>query len=987
MIKRILFILVLCLLVITPIVSATTLTGTLGASYYNQTYVTQSSGSSSASFPITSMYSPTFENTGKLTSIVQWFPTPVANAFTTDVGAPNGATTTVTIRISNNSCEASYPYRPLKQDGRIVGTGTLGYQRVFNTATPPVEQMGGYMWLALDSWSLGTDTGTQYLYLEYNPASLYNLSGKSSSGSPYPAGTAVFGFRNPSGGTTQVPYYGTYSNLKDVSVFADYNVSYPAGAGTLGRFTKTVSGTPYNSQAFVYDSVGNILTSDITLSSTNFNFSTATGTLYPPIRLGIKDSLGTMWNSSLLFTPTIPTVTPTPTPVPGVPSTPADMSNITIAVKYVLNDTAVGTAYVELQSYLKAANHNDPNAWQSSLQGYTNPTTGYFQSDMTTITGYDFKVIVQKPGFQTTTEWITPSPYYYSRIIYLYADTTGGGVPTTINMTLQVKNSVSGANIANAVVTARDTIAGTSPRSAVTNATGYAVFKTFPNTANIDGTITATNYQTRSWSIEVDPETGTYLQSKDYSKVLYMATIGVPTGTQTPFPTPTPTPVSQDILSLSATPDSVSVGDNVTLVGSSSNATKLTYAGGLRQTLFYMNRNNPNLPFNNELIGVFYNVNATHWKFRANNNDAFGTPTTASPLTMIHAPQTNALYTYRFAAFDVNTKAIGAAATRNVLVGGGAGAGSLVMSLSAQDGRTTSHLMNYQLNITDDASGVVTEYGNISYDKDASLLRGNSYTLRASKSGYQSGSQQFTVPIDPRIIEGDFGAIAVVKLYPDGWITVGNCSVSVHVNDAETYYPISNVQISIPGYPIQYTGNDAESASFSIPENTAYTVTASKQGYCSVSESKNTSTDTYQYVSMMMKYGACIGVTPTHTPIPGLTPTPTAVPTPIGGVYNGTAAVCGALPENPTLMDVLRNSFACNGIVDLVMQNMALSMLIMLIGAIILGRVASGIGVLAGAIIGAVVSTAMGLLPFWIIIVLIIIAGLVFAGKIFWSNQ
>lgn len=984
MIKRILFILVLCLLVLTPFVSAETLTGNIDGFNWTSTTITQASATSSSSYPITGVYVNTFQNTGNLKSIIIWSKG-AGTAFPTDALAPSGASTPVTLRISNSSLSGG---QHVKKDGRIVGTGTFGYQKYFTTATPPVEvPANGYLWLAMNTWDIsGGETGIQYLYMDYDRSAVYNVSYGIYSGTSESlrAGMATFEVENSARTTGMDASGSSILNNKDNSVYATYSATKPAGVGISGSIFKNVGGINYTSQALVYNAGSTILTSESTLTPATFNWSVNSA----QVKLAIKDSVGNLYYSPILFDTGTGLPTPTPTPTPTIPpGGPGSESNITIAVKGISNDSAIANAYVEMQYYLKAANHNDPNGWQSSLQGYTAATTGYFQADFVDIINYDIKVVVQKAGYQKSEEWITPSPYYYSRIIWLYLDTTGQGIPPTINMTLQVKNSVSGANIANAVVTARDTIAGTSPRSAVTNATGYAVFKTFPNTANIDGTITATNYQMRSWSIEVDPETGTYLQSKDYSKVLYMAAIGVPTGTQTPFPTPTPTPVSQDILSLSATPDSVSVGDNVTLVGSSSNATKLTYAGGLRQTLFYMNRNNPNLPFNNELIGVFYNVNATHWKFRANNNDAFGTPTTASPLTMIHAPQTNALYTYRFAAFDVNTKAIGAAATRNVLVGGGAGAGSLVMSLSAQDGRTTSHLMNYQLNITDDASGVVTEYGNISYDKDASLLRGNSYTLRASKSGYQSGSQQFTVPIDPRIIEGDFGAIAVVKLYPDGWITVGNCSVSVHVNDAETYYPIGNVQISIPGYPIQYTGNDAESASFSIPENTAYTVTASKQGYCSVSESKNTSTDTYQYVSMMMKYGACIGVTPTHTPIPGLTPTPTAVPTPIGGVYNGTAAVCGALPENPTLMDVLRNSFACNGIVDLVMQNMALSMLIMLIGAIILGRVASGIGVLAGAIIGAVVSTAMGLLPFWIIIVLIIIAGLVFAGKIFWSNQ
>jgi hypothetical protein len=963
MIKRFLFILILILLVST--VSAETLTGTLGGSggYTTNTGSYQSGGGGGTdNTNATYMVLYNTEYLTGLASYVRW-------------DLDTGANSMAHFKVANTAPGEATNFVGYIGATQVV-TGTIGYQRYWNYLG--VEQIG-YQYVVFNTWNLTGFTGTQYLNMSYDHAAIhymyYDGFGPWQNPSP-PTGYCQFrlGTSIPNG---NYDVRGNHQILKSDNFQNTYTVTRPAGIGTSGTVTKG----GYFSKVYIYNATsGAAVASEFTVTGTDYNFTTNAN----PIIIGAVSSLGTAYNSSILFAPTIPTVTPTPTQTPG--GGPGTESNITIAVKGISNDSAIVNAYVEMQFYKKAANHNDPNAWFSSLQGYTAATTGYFQADMVDISTYDIKVIVQKAGYQTSTEWITPSPYYYSRIIWLYLDTTGqGGIPATINMTLQVKNSVTGANIANALVTAQDTIAGTSSRSALTNATGYAVFKTFPNTANIQGTITATNYQTRSWSLEIDPETGTYLQSKDYSKVLYMAPIGVPTGTVTPYPTPTPTPIAQDLLSLSATPDSVSIGDNVVLVGSSSNATRLTYAGGLRQTLFYMNRNNPNQPYNDELIGVFYNVNATYWKFRANNNDAFGTPTTASPLTLTHVPQTNALYTYKFAAFDVNTKAIGAAATKNVLVGGGAGAGSLVMNLQAQDGRTTSHLMNYQLNITDDASGVVTEYGNITYDKDVSLLRGNSYTLRASKSLYQSGSQQFTVPVNPAIIAGSYGAIAVVKLYPDGWITVGNCSVSVHVNDAETYYPISNVAIAITGYATQYTGAEAESASFSIPANTAYTVTASKPGYCSVSESRNTSTDTYQYVSMMMKYGACTGTTPTPTPTSSIIPT--TVPTPIGGVYNGTAAVCGNLPESPTMMDVLRNSFACNGIVDLVMQNMALSVLIMLICAIVLGRVASGIGVLAGAIIGATVSTAMGILPFWIIIVLIILAGLIFAGKIFWSNQ
>lgn len=643
-----------------------------------------------------------------------------------------------------------------------------------------------------------------------------------------------------------------------------------------------------------------------------------------------------------------------------------------------------------MQGYYKSANKQ--GSYQQSLQGYTD-SNGYFQSDLTDIKDFDWKVVVQKVGLQTNSEWLDNiNPYVYVRIIYMYPDTTGsGGIPSTINYTLQIKNSQTGANVVGALVTLKDSIAGTAQRSVLSNATGYAVFKSVPNTAYIDGSISATNYQTRTWSIEIDSSTGTYIQSKDYARSLYISPVGVsPTGTVTPYPTPTPTPVISDSLTLTATPDSINLGSSVSLTGSSSNATRLTYAGGLRRTSFYVNMHPQAYPFDYNMIGIFENVNATYWKFRPNNSASWNTPTTTSPLTLVNIPNANGLITYAFNAYDTNG-AIATAGTDDVLVGGGAGSGALTISSSAYDVSNGDHLSNFQLNITDDASGVVTEFGNVSYEQEITLPRGNSYTLRASKEGYisdgvTSGIKQFIVPTSLNIQKGDFGAIFNVPMFSEGSVTLGNTTVSVRVYDIETYYPLPNVQLTNSYLPtdIKYT-TDATAISWVLPQNTGYTITAFKSGYCTVKESKNTSTNSYQYVSINMKFGSCAGATATPTPTPTVTPTAT----PIGGWGNvtGGATVCGVMPEDATIIDILKNSMACNGLEDTQSQNLGMSMLIILFAAIILGRIAKGVGVLAGAIVGTVISTVAGFLPFWIIIVVIIMAGLVFAGKVFWSNS
>jgi hypothetical protein len=528
------------------------------------------------------------------------------------------------------------------------------------------------------------------------------------------------------------------------------------------------------------------------------------------------------------------------------------------------------------------------------------------------------------------------------------------------------------------------------------NSTGYIKFNNVPVVSD-----TAYYEVDESTNPSWHDSSGFFSFTGDMTKnITLMPTIYYPTPTptlppgQTATPTPTPTPIGQYALYLTAYPDSINLGSSVLLTGSASYQTALSYAGGLRRTSFYVNTHPTLYPFDYQMIGIYENVNATYWKFRPNNSVTWQTATTASPLTMTHTPISNGLITYAFNAYDTSGNAISTAGTDDVLVGGGAGSGALTIKIGAFDATTNSQLMNYVLNVTDEASGSTVEYGSITYDQEITLPRGNGYVARVTKTGYQtstvigeSGTLLFIVPTNLNIQKGDFGAYFRVPLFPDGSVIAGNTTVSSRVYDLETYYPLSGVQVvnSYAPTDIKYTGTDAESVSWVIPQNTAYSLTASKTGYCSVTEARNTGTNAYQWIPLYLKYGSCAGATATPTPTPTITPTAT----PVGGWGNvtGGASVCGDMPANATIIDILKNSMACNGLEDTQSQNLGMSMLIILFAAIILGRIAKGVGVLAGAIIGTVISTVAGFLPFWIIIVVIIMAGLVFAGKVFWSNQ
>lgn len=311
MLKKLGLLLLVLLLVLVPAVSAESVTGTLGAASVNQTIHIPSGASSGSNFPINGLYANPYENVGIPASGVTWFSN-IGNKFGTDAGAPPGASTTFTIRMSNTTTTTAgwHTYTT----GRVVGTGTLGYQRVYNTAIPPVEQVGGYVWFTIDSWDQGNETGAQFLYMDYDPASVYNLTFKVTQGTPAPpSGFLILTTRHPSTTTISThiadSVYGS-SYIRDSTTYATYYATKPSGLGIAGNVTKGAFGDSYNSQAFVFDGVTNtILASETTYTGTTFPFTV----LNPSIKIGIKNPMGTWYNSSVLFTTATATPTPTPT--------------------------------------------------------------------------------------------------------------------------------------------------------------------------------------------------------------------------------------------------------------------------------------------------------------------------------------------------------------------------------------------------------------------------------------------------------------------------------------------------------------------------------------------------------------------------------------------------------------------------------------------------------------------------------------------------
>lgn len=927
--KRILFILVLCLFLLVSVVNAETLTGTLGGGSIISSNVVLT-GSSVSSQPYQSFHVGTIENTAGAFGFARWTNT-ASPLDTFDVGAPPSATTTFN----------------LTSGSQVVATGTMGYQRVYNTAVPPVEQKGGYVWMQFDFWNITSLTGNKVLALNYDHNNLYNMSSSfyNNNGSVPYAGYGCIGITNSYndcvGGKT-------VWNINTNS-YINYTTSKPSGIGITGTVIKNVGGITYNNRVFITNSSDVVITSDNTANSNPFTFAVYDSS----IKIKLLSPSGTWYNSSTLFDVSTPTVTPTPYGT--------GTYNATFTVKNASSNLVISNAFVEIEGRNSVfSGYTDSNGQITISYGYK---------------GYENELRIWKSGYQYFNWLFTPTSDF-TKTVYLYPEIgENPSMPSTVNINIYVKSQNGNTPISSAYVALKDDVYGTSRQAQLTNASGIAYFPNFPVSAYIDLEISKTGYVPLTEYFGFTP-------SSDFGMTKYLTTTGGVT------PTPTPTPVTYDTLGLTATPDSISLGQTVSLTGTSSNSTRLTYAGGLRRTVFMVNKHAQAYPFDFHEIGMFENVNATYWKFRSSYSSTWGTPSTASPLTITNVPDTTGTYTYSFIGYETIAGGSGAIATAGideVAVNGGAGAGSLIMNLFAYDGSNTNHLSNYQMNITDDNSGVVSELGNVSYEIAKSLPRGSSYTLKASKEGYEQASKSFIVPISHDIENGDFGTYIGVPLFPTGTLSAGNTTVTVHVDDIETYYPLGNVQI-IMSYDgsTKYTGSSGESVYWVLPQNTPYTVKAIKNGYCTIIESKNTGTNTYQYVPLFMKYGACAGTTPTPTP----TITPTVTVTPIGGWGNITtgAAVCGQIPEDATFVDILKNSLACNGLRDTQSQSLGIACIIILLCAIVLGRIAKGIGVLSGVVAGTVLATVAGFLPFWIIIVVIIIAGLIFAGKVFWSN-
>lgn len=212
---------------------------------------------------------------------------------------------------------ASIPMNITDSFGRVVATGTAGYQRNFDTAFPIPNELPGYQYLLFDSWNIYNLTGNVYLNVNFNNTLLYTPTMSRGEALP-PAGTGAFSAIV--GGAR-----GFHTWNKNYVFKNTYVVQQGEDILLYGIISKEVGGQIYNGRGMVFRAdTGALIASEPTLSAVDFNFMG----IPRNIIVAARDSQGTIWNSSVLAFSEGGTITPTPTPTStAVPTTPIGPQN------------------------------------------------------------------------------------------------------------------------------------------------------------------------------------------------------------------------------------------------------------------------------------------------------------------------------------------------------------------------------------------------------------------------------------------------------------------------------------------------------------------------------------------------------------------------------------------------------------------------------------------------------------------------------------
>ena len=226
-----------------------------------------------------------------------------------------------------------------------------------------------------------------------------------------------------------------------------------------------------------------------------------------------------------------------------------------------------------------------------------------------------------------------------------------------------------------------------------------------------------------------------------------------------------------------------------------------------------------------------------------------------------------------------------------------------------------------------------------------------------------------------------------VPMQRNDLISATNGTVIFYVVDSNLQ-PIEGVLVSLPLQGLTGYTSVSGLVTFYPPFNTTEPYSISKSGYQGLSGSVAVTPATNPvYLNKMMSALSVVTVAPTTIAV---------TPTPNMGIGNGSAGTSGIYgngtcilnpPETASFIDKLKNMAACNGVKSESSQNIIIGCGIILFFAAIGARAAKGIGAVVTACIAYVGCLALGLMPLWTIITFFIIAGVLFAIKMWRSGD
>lgn len=312
----------------------------------------------------------------------------------------------------------------------------------------------------------------------------------------------------------------------------------------------------------------------------------------------------------------------------------------------------------------------------------------------------------------------------------------------------------------------------------------------------------------------------------------------------------------------------------------------------------------------------------------------------------------------------------------NILQGG-----NQELVIEAKDYLTGDLISGTHINVLDVSKNIwinqTTSYGT------ATLFYpyGTHIYIEATKSGYSNAYKNWTITSVP------YYRLWMI-MYRGETPPVSNTTLFVSVFDGSNFAPLTGASIIVTdetnfsGEEQQkYTGESGV-ATFNLSINKTYTIRASKTGYLNGGDIIDTTGlgGTSIEISILLQRISAV------TPIPTATISSIPTVTQIGGNITPSAECKTIMPVGSTLLDTLFNNMACAGIRSGTNQGYGIALMIIFTLGVIGGKYGKGLGVMLGIGGGYVLSLAMGLVPLWTFIAILVIFGIIFAGKIFGSN-